>query len=68
METGTAENNLHPHAFQSSDIKFYEEEKKKRGKPQQIYIFNTWVFLFGIRNIDFNDCLKFLRDHRPTSL
>lgn len=45
-----------------------KKKKKKRGKPQQIYIFNTWVFLFAIRNIDFNDYLKFLRDHRPTSL
>lgn len=68
METGAAENNLFPHTFQSHNIKFYKEKKrkkKKRGKPQQSCIFKIWEFLFTIQNIDLNDCLKFLRDHSP---
>lgn len=46
----------------------WRKKPQKTAKPQQIYIFKTWVFLFAIWNIDFNDCLKFLRDHHPTSL
>lgn len=45
METGTAENNLLPHAFQSSDIKFYEEEKKREANHSK-FTFLTLEYFY----------------------
>lgn len=49
METGTAENNLLPHAFQSSNIKFYEEKKREPNHSKFTFLTLEYFYLaYGI--------------------